>query len=181
VVHYALSTLAARAAQAADLDPDQISFIHVLRIARRTATATATADFPPSRTGNDTPCPRSSPRSPRRSSRHGGGRTCSRLVKRARHNNYPPRNQATRAPATHTRRPSPSTASHPEQLDQLRLRGIGPSPPALISSSVPRPSALMPALVFPFSQYPTPAKTAGHQRTPSQMASGNSYLHDTPR
>ena len=41
LVHYALSTLAARAAQAADLDPDQISFTRVLRIARRTATGTA--------------------------------------------------------------------------------------------------------------------------------------------
>jgi hypothetical protein len=41
LVHYALSTLAAQAAQAVDLDPDQISFTRVLRIARRTATATA--------------------------------------------------------------------------------------------------------------------------------------------
>jgi hypothetical protein len=41
LVHYALSTLAARAAQATDLDPDRISFTHVLRIARRTATGTA--------------------------------------------------------------------------------------------------------------------------------------------
>lgn len=45
LVHYALSTLAARAAQAADLDPDRISFTRVLRIARRTATGTA--GFPP--------------------------------------------------------------------------------------------------------------------------------------
>ena len=41
LVHYALSTLAARAAQATDLDPDRISFTHVLRITRRTATGTA--------------------------------------------------------------------------------------------------------------------------------------------
>jgi hypothetical protein len=41
LVHYALSELAARAAQAADLDPDRISFTRVLRIARRTATGTA--------------------------------------------------------------------------------------------------------------------------------------------
>jgi len=45
LVHYALSALAARAAQAADLDPDRISFTRVLRIARRTATGTA--GFPP--------------------------------------------------------------------------------------------------------------------------------------
>lgn len=45
IVHYALSTLSARAAQAADLDPDRISFTRVLRIARRTATGTAA--FPP--------------------------------------------------------------------------------------------------------------------------------------
>ncbi len=45
LVHYALSVLAARAAEAADLDPDRISFTRVLRIARRTATGTA--GFPP--------------------------------------------------------------------------------------------------------------------------------------
>jgi hypothetical protein len=45
LVHHALSGLAARAAQAADLDPDRVSFIRVLRIARRTATGTA--GFPP--------------------------------------------------------------------------------------------------------------------------------------
>jgi hypothetical protein len=40
-VHYALSVLIARAAEAADLDPDRISYSRVLRIARRTATGTA--------------------------------------------------------------------------------------------------------------------------------------------
>jgi hypothetical protein len=45
LVHYALSALAAQAAQAVDLDPDRISFTRVLRIARRTATGTA--GFPP--------------------------------------------------------------------------------------------------------------------------------------
>ncbi len=45
LVHHAISALAARAAQAADLDPDRISFIRALRIARRTATGTA--GFPP--------------------------------------------------------------------------------------------------------------------------------------
>ena len=41
LVHHALSALISRAADAADLDPDRISFIRVLRIARRTATGTA--------------------------------------------------------------------------------------------------------------------------------------------
>ncbi len=41
LVHHALSALAARAAEAADLDPDRVSFIRVLRITRRTATGTA--------------------------------------------------------------------------------------------------------------------------------------------
>ncbi len=45
LVHHALSVLITRAAQAADLDPDRVSFTRVLRIARRTATGTA--GFPP--------------------------------------------------------------------------------------------------------------------------------------
>jgi hypothetical protein len=45
LVHHAISGLAARAACAADLDPDRVSFTRVLRIARRTATGTA--GFPP--------------------------------------------------------------------------------------------------------------------------------------
>jgi hypothetical protein len=45
LVHHALSALIARAADAADLDPDRISFTRVLRITRRTATGTA--GFPP--------------------------------------------------------------------------------------------------------------------------------------
>ena len=44
-VHHAIAVLIARAAEAADLDPDRISFTRVLRIARRTATGTA--GFPP--------------------------------------------------------------------------------------------------------------------------------------
>ncbi|WP_116205484.1 IS4 family transposase [Amycolatopsis circi] len=40
-VHHALSVLIARAAEAADLDPDRISYTRALRIARRTATGTA--------------------------------------------------------------------------------------------------------------------------------------------
>jgi Insertion element 4 transposase N-terminal/Transposase DDE domain len=40
-VHYAISVLIARAAEAADIDPDRISFTRALRIIRRTATGTA--------------------------------------------------------------------------------------------------------------------------------------------
>lgn len=45
LVHHALSALISRAADAADLDPDRISFTRVLHITRRTATGTA--DFSP--------------------------------------------------------------------------------------------------------------------------------------
>jgi hypothetical protein len=45
-VRYAISVLIARAAGAAGLDPDRVSYTRVLRIIRRTATGTAA--FPPS-------------------------------------------------------------------------------------------------------------------------------------
>lgn len=45
-VHYAITVLISRAAEAADIDPDRISFTRVLRLVRRTATGTAA--FPPS-------------------------------------------------------------------------------------------------------------------------------------
>ena len=45
LVHHALNALSTRAAQAADIDPDRISFTRTLRISRRTATGTAA--FPP--------------------------------------------------------------------------------------------------------------------------------------
>jgi hypothetical protein len=67
LVHHGISSLAARAAQAADLDPDQVSFTRVLRIARRTATGTAGS---PLRTGTAS-CPTSWPRSPARPTRNG--------------------------------------------------------------------------------------------------------------
>jgi hypothetical protein len=44
-VHYAIAVLIARAAEAADIDPDRVSFTRALRIIRRSATATA--DIPP--------------------------------------------------------------------------------------------------------------------------------------
>ncbi len=45
IVHYAIAVLIARAAEAADLDPDRIGFLRTLRIIRRTVTGTA--DFSP--------------------------------------------------------------------------------------------------------------------------------------
>jgi Insertion element 4 transposase N-terminal/Transposase DDE domain len=51
-VHYALAVLIAHAAEAADIDPDRISFTRALRIVRRTATGTAA--IPPSRLGRRT-------------------------------------------------------------------------------------------------------------------------------
>jgi hypothetical protein len=44
-VHYALAVLMTRAAEAADLDPDRISYTRTLRLVRRSATGTAA--FPP--------------------------------------------------------------------------------------------------------------------------------------
>jgi len=44
-VHYAIAVLVTRAAEAADLDPDRISFTRTLHLIRRTATGTA--DIPP--------------------------------------------------------------------------------------------------------------------------------------
>jgi hypothetical protein len=49
LVHHAISSLISRAATAADLDPDRISFAKTLNIIRRTATGTAA--FPPLSTG----------------------------------------------------------------------------------------------------------------------------------
>jgi hypothetical protein len=53
IVHYAIAVLISRAAEAADIDPDRISFTRTLRLVRRTATGTA--DFPPSGLGQRHP------------------------------------------------------------------------------------------------------------------------------
>jgi len=45
LVHHALADLTTRAAEAAAIDPDRVSFTRALRVVRRTATGTA--DFPP--------------------------------------------------------------------------------------------------------------------------------------
>jgi hypothetical protein len=49
IVHHAISALITKAAEAADLDPDRISFTKTLRLVRRTATGTA--GIPPLGTG----------------------------------------------------------------------------------------------------------------------------------
>jgi hypothetical protein len=49
IVYHAITALITTAAEAADLDPDRISFTRVLRLVRRTATGTA--DIPPSGLG----------------------------------------------------------------------------------------------------------------------------------
>jgi hypothetical protein len=41
LVHYAMSVLITRAAEAADIDPDRISFTRTLRLVRRSATGSA--------------------------------------------------------------------------------------------------------------------------------------------
>ena len=56
LVHYAIAVLISHAAEAADLDPDRISFIRTLRLARRTATATAA--IPPAKWHWPTTSPR---------------------------------------------------------------------------------------------------------------------------
>lgn len=49
IVHHAIAALITQAAEAADLDPDRVSFTKALRLVRRTATGTA--DIPPSGLG----------------------------------------------------------------------------------------------------------------------------------
>jgi hypothetical protein len=49
IVHHAISALIAAASEAADIDPDRVSFSEVLNLVRRTATGTAA--FPPSPVG----------------------------------------------------------------------------------------------------------------------------------
>jgi hypothetical protein len=101
-VHYALSVLIARAAEAADLDPDRISYSRVLRIARRTATGTA--GFSPRDWADALPAILADiTRKPLPPRRH---RTCPRAVKRLRHNAYRAKN---RTEAASTRHPGPPT------------------------------------------------------------------------
>jgi hypothetical protein len=84
IVHYALAVLVTRAGEAADIDPDRISFTRALRLVRRTATGTA--DIPPQDWNDALPTILADlARKPNPKRRH---RTCPRAVKRARHNSY---------------------------------------------------------------------------------------------
>ena len=122
MVHYAISVLVTRAAEAADLDPDRIcspgscASSAVPPPGRRT--------FPPEHWDE---LPLSWPRSPQRSTPPGGTGPA-----RARSDEPTTTTTASRnptnapAPATTPRPPSRSTLATPcEQHDQFRLRGIG--------------------------------------------------------
>ncbi|MEN3264155.1 MAG: hypothetical protein V7646_1049 [Pseudonocardia sp.] len=122
IVHYAVAVLISRAAEAADPDPDRVSFTRALRIVRRTATGTAA--FPPRRwtevlpavlaeiPARPTPCAVTAP-APEPSNTPATTATASRNPAN------PP------APATTGRPPSGSTSSTPAQHKQPKLRGIG--------------------------------------------------------
>ena len=84
LVHHALSALITRAAEAADLDPDRVSFTRVLRIARRTATGTE--GFPPE--GWHDVLPHVLADITRKINPPRRHRSCPRAVKRGRHNSY---------------------------------------------------------------------------------------------
>ncbi len=101
LVPYALSVLSSRAAEAADLDPDRISFTRVLRIARRTATGTA--GFPPE--DWDLALPQVLTEITGKINRPRRYRTCPRAVKRGRHNSY----RIKKPGETATRHPGPAT------------------------------------------------------------------------
>lgn len=103
IVHYAIAVLISRAAEAADIDPDRISYMRTLRIARRTATGTA--GFPPEDWESATPsvlADVTSKINPRRRN----NRECPRPVKRARHNNYRVKRPDEPASIRHDRPPS---------------------------------------------------------------------------
>jgi hypothetical protein len=109
LVHHALSALITRAAQAADIDPDRISFTRTLRLVRRTATGTAA--FPPQDWQRALPhviAEITSQINPERRDR-----SYPRVVKRARHNNY----RVKKPGETGTRHPGPPT---------IKIRTINP-------------------------------------------------------
>ena len=84
IVHHAISDLIAAASEAADLDPDRISYARTLRLIRRSATGTA--DIPPEDWADAyQPHLAKIAKLLIRKRRH---RTCPRAVKRARHNSY---------------------------------------------------------------------------------------------
>jgi hypothetical protein len=97
IVHHALSALITQAAEAANLDPDRVSFTRALRIARRTATGTA--GFPPERWHDVLPDVLAGITAKLVPARR--ERTCPRAVKGARHNSY------------RVKRPGERTIRHP--------------------------------------------------------------------
>jgi hypothetical protein len=101
LVHYATSDLITRAAEAADLDPDRISFTRVLRIARRSATGTA--GFPPE--DFDRVLPGVLAEITRKINPPRRHRSYPRVIKRARHNSY----RVKRPGDTGTRHTGPAT------------------------------------------------------------------------
>jgi Insertion element 4 transposase N-terminal len=109
LVHHALSALITHAAEAADLDPDQISFTRVLRITRRTATGTA--GFPPEDWNQTLPAVLAEiTRKINLPRRH---RTSPRAVKRAQHNSY------------RVKKPGETTIHHPGPAT-INIRTIDP-------------------------------------------------------
>ncbi|MDQ2788451.1 MAG: hypothetical protein M3Y73_01580, partial [Actinomycetota bacterium] len=104
LVHHAISALITRAAQAADIDPDRVSFTGTLRIIRRTVT-TGKAAFPPEHWDRGLPrvhaeITHKHNLNPKR--RH---RSYPRVVKRARHNSY----RVKKPDETGVRHPGPAT------------------------------------------------------------------------
>jgi hypothetical protein len=123
-VHYALAVLIARAAEAADLDPDRISYTRTLRLVRRTATGTAA--FPPDDWDEALPVILADiadkPNPERRD------RSCPRAVKRARHNSYPVKKPGQPASIRH---PGPAT---------ICFWPVAPPPPAPAETATPAPA-----------------------------------------
>lgn len=67
IVHYAIAVLISRAAEAADIDPDRVSFVRTLRIIRRTVTGTADLPLTTGRRAPQNPHrdhPQNQPRTP---------------------------------------------------------------------------------------------------------------------
>ena len=110
LVHHALSALISRAADAADLDPDRISFTRVLRITRRTATGTA--GFPPEDWNNALPHVLADITHKINPGRR--DRSCPRTIKRARHNSY------------RVKRPNDRNTRH-HRPPTINIRGITPT------------------------------------------------------
>ncbi len=100
LVHYTLAVLIARAAEAADIDPDRVSFVRTLRLVRRTATGTA--DIPPEDWDNAVPAIHAQITAKLNPVRR--YRTFPRAVKRARHDSY----RVKKPGETGTRHPGPA-------------------------------------------------------------------------